>query len=287
MFTTKLTAAALKFSVSAICIGLSAVFTAAQAGTIVRVSAPAIKGEVINAVTREPVPHAVVNASWEIEPENDDSSATDRRLTVQQVTTDDNGEFVIPGWSAGRRVPDGWRLKAGHDPKISVYANGFYHGEFENQKAGKNNKSVAVNARNAKVLRSAWNSAKLLLHPFSDYSGRGMYAGPQWSAELRTWLYGIQSEIAAYEWRNKNRARLSQMRLMDLLNQNCEVIKEIETESVCNQINSNPNRKNSKTVSTQNDHKPTTTLSVQKENAETAQSITQNPSMSAQEISPR
>jgi hypothetical protein len=253
----------------------------------VRVSAEPIKGEIINAATRLPVSHAVVNASWTIEPVNEDPSVAERRLTIQQVTTDDSGEFVIPGWSTGRRIPDGWRIKPGFDPKITVFANGFYHGEFENQKPGKDGKKAVVNKTHAKVLRSVWDKDKLLLQPFSEYSGQRLYAGPQWGGELSTWLYAIRTETAAYEWKDKKHASLSQMRLFDLLNENCKVIREIESDSVCNQLNTYSSKNNLQATPNQNPHEQNNSLFYQPENGKPVKLETQKPGISVQEIPPR
>lgn len=207
-----------------------------QAETFVRTSADPIKGEIINSFTRDPVPEAIVNASWVIESTNGDPAKPERRLAVQQVTTDPKGQFEIPGWPAGRKIPDGWRLKPGYDPKITVFSNGYYHGEFNNSTLGQGAKSASVNHLKTKTARTQWNADRqFLLRPFVDYIGQGMYAGPKWSAELTTWLYAIRTEITAYEAHDKVRAKISQNQLLFLLKRNCEVIKEIATDPVCTQ----------------------------------------------------
>lgn len=220
-----------------LCLVFYALTTPAQAETIVRTTADPVKGEVINSFTREPVPEAIVNASWVIESIVGDPAKPERRLAVQQATTDQKGQFEIPGWTAGRKIPDGWRLKPGYDPKITVFSNGYYHSEFNNGTLGQGAKSTSVNHLKTKTARTQWNADRqFLLRPFVDYIGQGMYAGPKWSAELTTWLHAIRTEITAYEAHDKVHAKISQNQLLFLLKRNCELIQEIATDPVCTQL---------------------------------------------------
>lgn len=269
-------------------IAMCAVTISVRAGAIVRVSAEPVKGEVINAFSREPVPGAVVNASWVMEPVKGNSSIPERRLTVQQVSTDEKGQFESPGWSAGRRIPDGWRIKPGHDPKITVFSNGFYHGEFYSIQQVKGGKGAPVNNHKREILQTAWKeNRQFLLRPFSDYSGQGMYAGPKWDTELSTRLDTVRTEIAAFEGQNKSRAWVSQSRLLALLKQNCEVIKEIEISPVCAQAELKPQRKNPTTSSQQNSYEPVRPSFYPDEEEAPVQQSVQMPGVSLQEISPR
>ena len=252
------------------------------AAEIYRVSATPIKGEVLNLQTREVINYAVVNASWVIEPVSADSSETERRLAIQQVKVDDKGSFTIPGWSTNRKIPLGWRVKPGFDPVITIFSNGYYHGEFRNIRSGKDNKK-SVNAPGVKKLLSIRKDSQFLLQPFSDYQGKGMYAGPQWSAELSTWKYFIDAEREAFAWKGKFRSHASQTKLAGLLAENCQIIQDIEQDSVCSEISISTEKKTEATP-----YEPTTNTSAlhQQGDHKPVKEITQSPGMSFDDVSP-
>lgn len=201
--------------------------------SVFRVSAESIKGVVINSITKEPVPDAVINVSWSITSVDENTDKAVRRLNIIQVTTDENGKFEVAGWLAGRKIPKDWYVKPGSDPVITIFSNGYYHEVFHNKYPEDSINHNPVNPKREKKLLSVWDNKTFLITPYPDYTGRGLYAGPKWSKELEQWVYFVKQEIASYEWRNVMRAKHSQPLLIKLLEENCFHIHQIQQSTAC------------------------------------------------------
>ena len=89
-----------------------------------------IRGQVIDAETKEPIEGVAVVAQWILYHEGIADGGHWKVLKVHEAVTDKNGNYSIPAWDPKRR-PAMTHLDD-HDPRISLFKIGYYNWELYN-----------------------------------------------------------------------------------------------------------------------------------------------------------
>ncbi|MDH5648945.1 MAG: hypothetical protein OEY67_04750 [Gammaproteobacteria bacterium] len=106
-------------------LGVSA--SACLAGETTGHTYSAITGKIVSARTGQPIPNAIVSASWLLERERKTtipSAAPDSalRLMIRQARTNEAGLYVLPAWTAPVKPPKGWAFNTKKPPTLAVFS---------------------------------------------------------------------------------------------------------------------------------------------------------------------
>jgi hypothetical protein len=204
------------FTCMTVALGISvagATAVPAQDGDRHRYVAAEFGGRVLDPFTQQPIPGAVVSASWVLVT-SVGAAPTDRspRLYTEQVQTDADGRFRIAGWKGELAAPLGWMLASGLDPMIRVYKNGYEHRELRGM-----NPNRPRTAGNADL-----DPETIYLRRLGSDLRRLDARGAEQLVEWQIWRRHFEEELAASKWTARSgRSAKNQRLLYELIVSNC------------------------------------------------------------------
>lgn len=187
-----------------------------------------IHGQIIDQTSQTPIKNAVINAAWELEPTHPGQRTELNFLYVQQAQSDQEGRFVI-------HVPDqplpasGFKLRAGHDPLLTVYAAGHLNQVLENGSKTRNGQFLPFNRQGTASPQCKWDGKEISLIKFEGDPSSGT---PM--KELAVWQDKLKATLSASSWHGDGRAALvNQQLLSNLIRQECGKLNESQRLAIC------------------------------------------------------
>lgn len=110
-------------------------------------------GYVVDQISQKPISGAIINVAWFLEKTVNDGYTY--LLNVEQVVSNDKGQFTINAKKELLTPPDGYMIKSGADPIITVYAASHERKIFNNY--GGVSIGQSSNGRETVVLKSLWD----------------------------------------------------------------------------------------------------------------------------------
>ena len=194
-------------------------------GTLV---AEGISGTIVDAKSHKPVPYAVVNIAWTLQPRKGTTPSDKQpvRLGAIQTYAGQDGKFKVEGWQ--QREPEAsrnWEIVPGRDPMVRIYAQGYQRLAIYNLKPGKGKRPY--NPAHATVLK--W------IGQDKTQSMKKLPAGEAALAkELRLWRQDLDQEIQAMgTGRDKQHALNSQQKLLALFSDQCKSLSDGLRQKIC------------------------------------------------------
>ena len=132
-------------------------------------TAAPIGGRVVDAATGTPLAGAVVVAAWSIHRLLYLSGDEIRQLEVQEVLTDTEGRYRLPGWGPIAR-PAAWGMLGGNDPRIAVFKPGYEPEIFLNSQPGPI--TMEFNKPDASLRLSLWDGKDLAVQRYGAIDRR-------------------------------------------------------------------------------------------------------------------
>lgn len=202
--------------------------------TVVAAAAPTayqlapIRGQVVDQITYLPLEGAIVNAAWILETDADAQAAGINYLYIQQVGSDKEGRFVVTTPEKPLQV-EGYKLKVGSDPLITIYAAGHRSLLLENGSRDKSGHFNPFNLPGTNALKCQWNGKVMPLNMLD-----GGPSGTVLTEELSAWRDNLEITLNATSWHgNKGAALENQQLLLNLIRQECGLLTEDQRKQVC------------------------------------------------------
>lgn len=135
-----------------------------------------IRGQVVDAVTGDPLAGAVVVVRWNLFGVGFGHGSTVGAIHLIEVLTDDQGNYVVPAWGPRLRPPS--TFMRNNEPRLRFFKRGYFPQSHANKVLGN------VHRTRDAVRKSEWNGKVIKLQPFdgSDWAKYSDHLDSLWSS---------------------------------------------------------------------------------------------------------
>ena len=191
-------------------------------------SSSSVVGAIVDAKTRLPVAGAVVQVSWLIRADAENTKQGLKKtwhLFVKQSHSETSGRFDLPGWKQLDSVP-GWKPSQGEDPTVRIYAKGYQRLVIEKNVFSKAGKRMPGNAPDGPERKFAGATLAQALRPLAGTE-------TALAKELVIWKKDLETAIALSPQPRREVAIRTQEKLLFLFDELCNTLPEPKRTGVC------------------------------------------------------